>query len=347
MAGKNTPPPGEVLKFNNTLAINKSNDFVMLCENNELWIGKFEGDISISETRLTSLSEKIQLDFGGISGKPDIKSISFSGDGSTILLCGSNYLGLIAFPQITEHSIVENGRFATLRGVTYEKADKFSVKKAKLVPEHLMGSAIKITKAMWHSHSSFHVAVLIGNNFLVINTALQSQRDKDFHYGELFEKGPYSIIQRFFLNSPKELPRTPFISFTFGANLSWMRYAVFFISTFEKQSPEIFMLCPVLPHGALIERDSVRNLWQWADDQVATSSSKSKLFIDNLRAFLIYSFGPKDQACASGSTRFCAALLCSALLCSALLCSALVCLLVVRCLLVVLKWRFSTELLLS
>jgi len=60
------------------------------------------------------------------------------------------------------------------------------------------------------------------------------------------------------------------------------------------------MLCPVVPHGAWVEKESVRSLWRWTDDVTANITGSHSYgdkspgtFKHNLRLFLTETFGPK------------------------------------------------------
>lgn len=101
---------------------------------------------------------------------------------------------------------------------------------------------------------------------------------QDFeHLQDFREKKGESILTSF-----KTLG-SPFVSFTFGADISWLRFTVFFAS----ENGSIHALCPVIPDGLILAAEDVAMLWATAD------RPSDRKFEEDLRNYMNGAFGHK------------------------------------------------------
>jgi hypothetical protein len=88
-----------------------------------------------------------------------------------------------------------------------------------------------IVKVDFHPFSPHHVIVLFKTGGLLIIDLIQIS----------YHKIPISL-------------QHSFVSFTFGPHIDWMAISIFLL----KSNGEIFVVCPVMPKGAILPYENVR-----------------------------------------------------------------------------------------
>lgn len=229
-----------------------------------------DGTVKIAALRKGSC-EYVDLKIDNVSTLElqEFTNIEFDSDGALLLLWSSKRIGFIELGA----SILKNDASNALE----DNTSTFSflcddVNSGNGIEQ----SCIPIAKACFHPLNSRHVVVLSERELLRI-VDIRSMETKQHRLA----------------------PDLRFSSFCFGPDIDWMKFALFLLTV----KGDVFALCPIIPDGTLVSRQTVNDLWAWVDDHScsgvdsngATSTSRDA-YIDSIRWYLERTFGlPKDE----------------------------------------------------
>ena len=209
------PDPGLSQFPGNTVAMNDFGFVAMLCEDQTIWIGNLNKN---SEDKRYEQTLRLPDD-------RDITTLEFNETGSTLLLYGPKYLGVIYFPA--------NRIFRSEQISNYTYEIKELVPIISNVQVHNRWTDDCIIKVKWHVCSANHVVVLC-----LRKTDLRS----DVAASEmlLVVNTVTAVTQQYSLLGADRMHRIS--SFTCGANFGWMRFSIF-LTTIRGMFSIIICVC--------------------------------------------------------------------------------------------------------
>lgn len=229
-----------------------------------------DGSIKLANLRKGN-GEYIDLKVDNVSALElqEFSSIEFDSDGSLLLLWSSKRIGLI---EISSSILKSDGI-----NVLANDASTFSficddVNSGNGIEQ----ASIPIVKACFHPLNSRHVVVLSEKELLRI-VDIRTMETKQHRLS----------------------PDLRFSSFAFGPDIDWMKFALFLLTV----KGDVYALCPIIPDGTLVSRQTINDLWAWADDHSCSSVDSSGVtstsrdsYVESVRAYLERTLGPpKDE----------------------------------------------------
>lgn len=184
----------------------------------------------------------------------DFSGLEFNFSGSVLLVWGASCLGVAVLPAEHQH-----------HPLSAEEEDAGAACQFVMLYKS-QGHREDIAKAMWHPLSDKHVVVLLRTNKLLMFDVVEGTESE-------------------YLLDPSKT----YSSFCFGPSLDWMSLSVFLLDS----GADITCLCPLLPTGAVVPTDTIRDLHEWLSDSLVEKTSRSyrRLVDEYLRA----AFGGDDE----------------------------------------------------
>ena len=144
-----------------------------------------------------------------------------------------------------------------------ESADSSSSSKCQLMMLYQANlPKDEIAKVMWHPLSDKHIVVLLKTNKLMMFDVVEGTESE------------------YLLDASKT-----YSSFCFGPSIDWMSLSVFLLDS----RADITCLCPLLPTGAVVPTDTIRELHDWLSDSCIERMNSQ--YLQRVDAYLRAAFG--------------------------------------------------------
>ena len=160
-----------------------------------------------------------------------------------------------------------------------------------LIGQDYLSSSNDITKASFHPMSNVHVVILMKGSLLLIDITYPNNNETQYY--------PLGINNHF-------------ISYCFGPSIDWMKFTIFLLSNKKSDKAEVFCLCPVIPKGISVPKNSVRDLWAWIDEQIIfqnnnddddnedrgrndNNNDENEGYLKSVRQYVTAAFGPRKE----------------------------------------------------
>ena len=213
----------------------------------------------------------LKVDNVSASELQEFTNIEFDYDGALLLLWSSKRIGFIEISSSILKSSASNLQSNDTSTFSFVCDDVNS-------GNGIEQAAIPIVKACFHPSSSRHIVVLSEKELLRI-VDIRTMETKCYRVSSDLR----------------------FSSFCFGPDIEWMKFALFLLTV----KGDVYALCPIIPDGTLVSRQTVNDLWAWVEDHsfssvssssAVTSSTSHDSYIDSVRAYLLKTLGPaKDE----------------------------------------------------
>ncbi|KAJ7963993.1 nuclear pore complex protein NUP88 [Quillaja saponaria] len=195
-----------------------------------------------------------------------VNRISINGDGSALLLFGSESLCVMY-----------------LYGRTYTKEGSLICRTVTIGPKIYSGgsNAICVLNVLWHPYSDSHLGILSSDSvFRLFNVSSDASQPEQEYY-----------LQPVVPGRSRTATSICSVDFSFGSDHLWDRFSVFILFS----DGSIFILCPVVPFGSAFKYESILELYNDAHTFGLKSANPTAVSNSNLAISWLEATFPEFQ----------------------------------------------------